>query len=112
MRLGMAWPEYIDQTAGSTWYLKWQSEAEMNFRSRKTDDIQWFLWFAIRSALYGYILLHIFRFLKRKVPKLLGYGPLRADPTIRKLRRVVYCCLALLFATTAVLYLCILATFS
>ncbi|KAI4303029.1 hypothetical protein MLD38_038710 [Melastoma candidum] len=32
MRLGMAWPEYIDQTVGSTWYLKWQSEAELNFR--------------------------------------------------------------------------------
>lgn len=108
----MAWPEYIDQTVGSTWYLKWQSEAEMNFRSRKTDDIQWFLWFAIRGALYGYILSHIFRILKREAPKLLGYGPLRADPNMRKLRRVVYCCLPLLFTTTAVLYFFILASLS
>jgi len=31
----MAWPEEIDQTAGSTRYLKWQSEAEMSFKSKK-----------------------------------------------------------------------------
>ncbi|CAK9156354.1 unnamed protein product [Ilex paraguariensis] len=40
MQLGMAWPEYIDQSVGSTWYLKWQSEAEMSFKSRKTDEFQ------------------------------------------------------------------------
>ena len=90
MRLGMAWPEEIDQTVGSTWYLKWQSEAEINFKSRKTDDMQWFFWFAIRLFIYGYILLHAFRFLKRKVPRLLGFGPLRSkDPNFLKLRRVV-----------------------
>uniref|UniRef100_A0A5B7C2I5 CARD domain-containing protein n=1 Tax=Davidia involucrata TaxID=16924 RepID=A0A5B7C2I5_DAVIN len=88
MRLGMAWPEYIDQSVGSTWYLKWQSEAEMNFKSRKTDDVQWYLWFLIRSTIYGYMLFHIFRFMKRKIPRLLGYGPLRRDPNLRKLRRV------------------------
>ncbi|KAA8533356.1 hypothetical protein F0562_033111 [Nyssa sinensis] len=65
MRLGMAWPEYIDQSVGSTWYLKWQSEAEMNFKSRKTDE-----------------------FMKRNIPRLLGYGPLRRDPNLRKLQRV------------------------
>ncbi|XP_030511571.1 probable inactive ATP-dependent zinc metalloprotease FTSHI 5, chloroplastic [Rhodamnia argentea] len=90
MRLGMAWPEEIDQTVGSTWYLKWQSEAEMNFKSRKTDDLQWFLWFLIRSAAYGYILYNVFRFLKRKAPRLLGYGPLRRNPNVRKFRRVKY----------------------
>ncbi|XP_056168151.1 probable inactive ATP-dependent zinc metalloprotease FTSHI 5, chloroplastic isoform X1 [Syzygium oleosum] len=88
MRLGMAWPEEIDQTVGSTWYLKWQSEAEMNFKSRKTDDLQWFLWFLIRSAVYGYILYNVFRFFKRKVPRLLGYGPLRRNPNVRKFRLV------------------------
>ncbi|PKI39092.1 hypothetical protein CRG98_040516 [Punica granatum] len=88
MRLGMAWPEEIDQTVGSTWYLKWQSEAEMSFRSRKTDDIRWFFWFIIRSAVYGFVLFHIFHFLRRKVPRLLGYGPLRRNPNLRKLRRV------------------------
>ncbi|PPD87852.1 hypothetical protein GOBAR_DD15213 [Gossypium barbadense] len=40
MQLGMAWPEEIGQTVASTWYLKWQSEAEMNFKSRKTDDFK------------------------------------------------------------------------
>lgn len=91
MQLGMAWPEEIDQTVGSTWYLKWQSEAEINFKSRKTDDLQWFFWFAIRLFIYGYILFHAFRFLKRKVPRLLGFGPLRSrDPNFLKLRRVKY----------------------
>ncbi|KAF8401371.1 hypothetical protein HHK36_012307 [Tetracentron sinense] len=88
MNLGMAWPEEIDQTVGSTWYLKWQSEAEMNFKSRKTDGIKWFLWFFIRSIVYGYVLVHVFRFTKRKIPRLLGYGPLRRDPNLRKLQRV------------------------
>lgn len=89
MQLGMAWPEEVGQTVGSTWYLKWQSEAEMNFKSRKTDGIRWFLWFFIRSIAYGYVLFHIFRFMKRKVPRLLGYGPFRRNPNMRKLRRVV-----------------------
>ena len=89
MQLGMAWPEYTDQSVGSTWYLKWQSEAEMSFKSRKTDDIQWFFWFFIRSMIYGYVLLNVIRFVRRKVPRLLGYGPLRRDPNLRKLRRVV-----------------------
>ncbi|KAK9139208.1 hypothetical protein Scep_008889 [Stephania cephalantha] len=88
MNLGMAWPEEVDQTVGATWYLKWQSEAEMNFKSRQTDDFQWFLWFSIRSIIYGYLLFNIFRFMKRKLPSLLGYGPLRKDPNLRKLRRV------------------------
>ncbi|XWS58431.1 hypothetical protein CRYUN_Cryun08bG0033100 [Craigia yunnanensis] len=88
MQLGMAWPEEIGQTVASTWYLKWQSEAEMNFKSRKMDDFKWFLWFLIRSSIYGFILFHVFRFLRRKVPKALGYGPIRKDPNMRKLRRV------------------------
>ncbi|GMP92514.1 hypothetical protein CsSME_00042709 [Camellia sinensis var. sinensis] len=89
MQLGMAWPEFTDQSVGSTWYLKWQSEAEMSFKSRQTDDdIRWFLWFLIRSFIYGYVLFHLFRFVKRKVPRLLGYGPLRRNPNVRKLRRV------------------------
>lgn len=89
MRLGMAWPEYLDQSVASTWYLKWQSEAEMSFRSRNKDDFQWYLWFLIRTAVYGYVLYHVIRFMKRKIPRLLGYGPLRINPNIRKLQRVV-----------------------
>ncbi|GAV83010.1 AAA domain-containing protein/Peptidase_M41 domain-containing protein [Cephalotus follicularis] len=88
LRWGMAWPEEIDQSVGSTWYLKWQSEAEMNFKSRKTDDIQWLFWFFIRGGIYGFIFFHVFRFMKRKVPRLLGFGPLRRDPNLRKLKRV------------------------
>ncbi|KAK6915313.1 ATPase, AAA-type, core [Dillenia turbinata] len=88
MRLGMAWPEEVDQSVGSTWYLKWQSEAEMSFKSRKTDDIQWYIKFLIRSIIYGSVLFYMFHFLKRKVPRFFGYGPLRRDPNWRKLKRV------------------------
>lgn len=89
MQLGMAWPEEIDQAVGSTWYLKWQSEAERSFKSRKRDDTQWFLWFLIRSFIYGYVLFHIIQFMNRKIPPLLGYGPWRENPNLRKLQRVV-----------------------
>ncbi|XP_065852276.1 probable inactive ATP-dependent zinc metalloprotease FTSHI 5, chloroplastic isoform X2 [Euphorbia lathyris] len=88
LQLGMAWPEEVEQNVGSTWYLKWQSEAEKSFLSRKEDEIQWFIWFVIRAAIYGYALFHIFNFMKRKVPRLLGFGPLRRNPNLRKLRRV------------------------
>ncbi|XP_010558735.1 PREDICTED: probable inactive ATP-dependent zinc metalloprotease FTSHI 5, chloroplastic [Tarenaya hassleriana] len=88
LRLGMAWPEELDQSVGTTWYLQWQSEAELNFKSRDTEDFQWFLWFLVRSFIYGFVLYHVFRFLKRKVPRLLGYGPFRRDPNVRKFWRV------------------------
>ncbi|KAK9735619.1 hypothetical protein RND81_04G216200 [Saponaria officinalis] len=87
--LGMAWPEEIGITIGSTWYLKWQSEAETSFKLRKRDDIWWYFWFLIRSFLYGYVLYHVFRYLRRSVPRLLGYGPYRRDPNVRKLKRVL-----------------------
>lgn len=89
MKLGMAWPQYMDQSVGSTWYLGWQSEVEMSFNSRKTDDLNWSIWFLIRTAVYGYVLFHILRFMKRKIPRLLGFGPMRRDPNFRKLCRVV-----------------------
>ncbi|XP_077215991.1 ftsH extracellular protease family [Tasmannia lanceolata] len=88
MNLGMAWPEEVDQSVGSTWYLKWQSEAELNFKARKRDGIQWFLWFLIRSIIFGYVVTNVLRFMTKKIPRLLGYGPLRRDPNLRKLRRV------------------------
>ena len=89
MRLGMAWPEEIYQTVDSTWYLKWQSEAELNFKSRQTDDVQWFFWFFIRAAIFGFVMFHVFKFMRRRIPSLFGYGPLRRDPNMQKLRRVV-----------------------
>ncbi|KAJ8467400.1 hypothetical protein OPV22_029952 [Ensete ventricosum] len=62
MSLGMAWPEEADQAVGATWYLEWQSKAEMNYRSRKRESIRWFL----------------------------GYGPLHRNPNWQKFRRVKF----------------------
>ncbi|KAG9445869.1 hypothetical protein H6P81_011997 [Aristolochia fimbriata] len=90
MKLGMAWPEESYQTAGSTWYLQWQSEAEMSFKARKGNGWQWYFWFLIRSGIYFFVLFNVFRFMKRKIPRFLGYGPFRRDPNLRKLRRVKY----------------------
>ncbi|KAJ4720911.1 ATP-dependent zinc metalloprotease FtsH [Melia azedarach] len=88
LELGMAWPEYLDQSVGTTWYLKWQSEAKSNFTARKTDEYPWLPWFLIRTAIYGYVVFHVLRFMKRKIPRLLGFGPWRRDPNMRKFRRV------------------------
>ncbi|KAJ1409365.1 P-loop containing nucleoside triphosphate hydrolase [Sesbania bispinosa] len=91
IQLGMAWPEEIFETVDSTWYLKWQSDAEANFRSRQTnDEVQWFIWFLIRTVIYGFVLFHVLKFMRRRIPRLLGYGPLRKNPNKRKLRRVKY----------------------
>lgn len=90
LKLGMAWPEEIYQAVDSTWYLKWQSEAERSYIARKQDGIMWYFWFLIRSFIYGYILYHVFQFMKKRVPSLLGYGPIRRDPNLMKLRRVKY----------------------
>lgn len=89
IRLGMAWPDGY-QTVGSTWYLKWQSEAEKRFKSRKTDEWHWYFWFLIKCGIYGYVLFHVFHFARRKVPRFFGYGPLRRDPNLRKLQRLKY----------------------
>ncbi|XP_073117232.1 probable inactive ATP-dependent zinc metalloprotease FTSHI 5, chloroplastic isoform X2 [Elaeis guineensis] len=88
MSLGMAWPEEVYQAVGTTWYLKWQSEAEMNHNARKKDSFRWYLGFLMRSTIFGFVLFNVLVFLKRKIPRLLGYGPLRRDPNLRKLRRV------------------------
>ncbi|KAL0928493.1 hypothetical protein M5K25_000377 [Dendrobium thyrsiflorum] len=90
MILGMAWPEEVNYAVESTWFLKWQSEAELNYRARKKDNFNWYLWFLIRSSLCGYVLFHVIKFFKRKVPSLLGYGPLRRDPNLRKLHRLKF----------------------
>ncbi|PIA61144.1 hypothetical protein AQUCO_00300576v1 [Aquilegia coerulea] len=88
MRLGMAWPEWADQSVGSTWYLEWQSEAEINFKSRKDDSFLWHLWFFIRAFIYGYVLLNVLCYMKKKAPRVLGYGRIQRDPNLRKLWRV------------------------
>ncbi|KAM0932190.1 putative peptidase M41, AAA+ ATPase domain, ATPase, AAA-type, core [Dioscorea sansibarensis] len=88
LSLGMVWPEEVDQAVGSTWFLKWQSEAEMNYKARKRETIRWYLWFLIRSMIYGFVIFNVLRYLTRKVPRLLGYGPWRKDPNLWKLRRL------------------------
>ncbi|CAN6469160.1 unnamed protein product [Victoria cruziana] len=88
-RLGMAWPEEESEIAGfSTWYLKWQSKAEMIFRARKRNNLRWFLWFLIRSVIYGYLIVNVIRFARKKVPGILGFGPFRRNPNMKKLNRV------------------------
>lgn len=69
--------------------MDWLTVADMNFRSRNSLDFVWYLGFTVRTVIYGYVLLHVFRFMKRKIPRLLGFGPLRRDPNMRKLRRLV-----------------------
>ncbi|RYQ91017.1 hypothetical protein Ahy_B09g096901 isoform B [Arachis hypogaea] len=82
---------YPVSTVDATWYLKWQSEAEFNYKSRLTDELTgWYFWFFVRAAVFGFVMFHVFKFLGRKVPRLFGYGPLRRDPNMRKLRRVKY----------------------
>ncbi|CAJ1976266.1 unnamed protein product [Sphenostylis stenocarpa] len=94
IQLGMAWPEEIYQTVDTTWYLKWQSEAELNFRSRQSTDEEeeasWSFWFFVRAAIYGFVLFHVVKFMRRRLPSLLGFGPFRRDPNMQKLRRVKY----------------------
>ncbi|KAG7023894.1 putative inactive ATP-dependent zinc metalloprotease FTSHI 5, chloroplastic, partial [Cucurbita argyrosperma subsp. argyrosperma] len=86
--LGMAWPVESDQIVDSTWYLKWQTETEMRFKATRRDTLQWVVLFMIRSAIYLYCLFHIFSFVKRKVPRLIGFGPVRRNPNLRKFRRL------------------------
>lgn len=84
----MAWPEYGEVTS-SSWYLKWQSQVVMDLRLEDINGWQWYLLSLVRAVLYVYVLYHVFRYMKR-IPRLLGYGPIRRDPNLRKLRRVVF----------------------
>ncbi|KAK4484070.1 hypothetical protein RD792_011289 [Penstemon davidsonii] len=66
MQLGMAWPEYSDVSVGSTWYLKWQSEAEINFRSRKTDEFRCFLLVFDQNSAKAYFRFRMKRIKRKK----------------------------------------------
>ncbi|CAA0833428.1 FtsH extracellular protease family [Striga hermonthica] len=93
MRLGMAWPEYSHVSIGPSWYLNWQYEAETSFTSRKKDVFLWHLWFLVKTAIYGYVMYHVFRFMRRKVPRVLGAlgsGNSRRDSILRMLWRVKF----------------------
>nr|GLL41072.1 probable inactive ATP-dependent zinc metalloprotease FTSHI 5, chloroplastic isoform X1 [Ipomoea trifida] len=88
MQLGMAWPERAEDSASSSWYLKCQAIAERRFTARKTDGFWWYIWFLTRAAIFGYVLYYVAWFMTRKIPRILGFGPLRRDPNFKKLRRV------------------------
>lgn len=71
-------------------YLNWKSEAEGIIKSQKEDEeFSWYFMFVVRAVIYGYILSHIFRFLKKRTPKLPGFKVRRRNPNMRKLRRLV-----------------------
>ncbi|KAJ0446515.1 putative peptidase M41, AAA+ ATPase domain, ATPase, AAA-type, core [Helianthus annuus] len=72
-------------------YLNWKSEAEENIKSQKEDEeFNWYFMFAVRAIVYWYILSHVFRFLKKRTPKLPGLKARRRNPNMRKLRRLKY----------------------
>ncbi|GKV07084.1 hypothetical protein SLEP1_g18890 [Rubroshorea leprosula] len=88
LQFGVVGPSEIGRSFSTSWYLKWRYEIEMEFESRKTDGILWFLWFLIRSTIYGFVLFNVFQLIRTKIPKLLGYGPLLRDPKVQKWRRL------------------------
>lgn len=93
VKLGMACPE--EGTMDTTLFLKWQVRAETRTNTRRTQsEIQWIVLFITRTAISGFVLFHVFKFMRRKIPRLLGYGPVsvRKNPNRRKLGRVVYVC--------------------
>lgn len=86
LKLGLAEGGEVD----SMWYMQWQLSAETNFKSRHTDgDVWWFVLLFLRAAIPGFVLFHVFKFMRRKIPRLLGYGPVRKNPNRRKFWRVV-----------------------
>ncbi|KAI5398282.1 probable inactive ATP-dependent zinc metalloprotease FTSHI 5, chloroplastic [Lathyrus oleraceus] len=91
VKLGMACPE--EGTMDTTGFLKWQVKAETRTNARRTQsEIQWIVLFITRTAISGFVLFHVFKFMRRKIPRLLGYGPVsvRNNPNRRKLGRVAY----------------------
>ncbi|CAN0889925.1 Probable inactive ATP-dependent zinc metalloprotease FTSHI 5, chloroplastic [Linum grandiflorum] len=89
IRLGMAWPEETDQSVGSSWYLGWLTKAQRRYKYRNRGNRLLSLsWFCFRIVICGYILLLVPLLVRRKVPKLLGFGPILRDPVFWKFRRV------------------------
>lgn len=88
VKLGMAWPE--EETMNTPWYLNWQLNAEASVQSRREDGgFQWIMLFIARAAFSGFVLINVFHFTRRKIPRLLGYGPMRKNLNRRKLERMV-----------------------
>ncbi|KAI3698633.1 hypothetical protein L2E82_42328 [Cichorium intybus] len=72
-------------------FLNWISEAnrEIRYLTEDDEDSNWYLFFFVRAAVYGYILFQIFQFIKRKTPKI-RIWPKRKNMNMRKLRRLKY----------------------
>ncbi|KAL8171854.1 hypothetical protein V2J09_023658 [Rumex salicifolius] len=90
--IGMAWPEEIGQTVGTPWYLKWQSETEMRFRSRRAVDSFSYIKIFVRCAIYGYVFIHVIQlawYMKKKAVRVLGFGPRFKNPNIRTKRQLI-----------------------
>lgn len=89
VKLGMAWPE--EETMNTPWYLNWQLNAEARVQSRRADgDFRWIMLFIARAAISGFVLINVFQFMRRKIPRLLGYGPIQKNPNRRKLEQMAY----------------------
>ncbi|KAI3812339.1 hypothetical protein L1987_17046 [Smallanthus sonchifolius] len=81
----------LSRTTAVKQYLNWKSEAEESIKSQSEDEeFSWYFMFVVRAIMYGYILSHIFSFLKKRTPKLPGFKVRRRNPNMRKLRRLKY----------------------
>nr|XP_043606226.1 probable inactive ATP-dependent zinc metalloprotease FTSHI 5, chloroplastic [Erigeron canadensis] len=82
----------LGKTTAMKQYQNWKSEAEESLRAQREDEeFSWYFMFAVRAIIYGYVLSSIFRFLKKRTPKLPGVNrPGRRNPNMRKLRRLKY----------------------
>lgn len=81
----------LGKTTAMKQYLNWKSEAEENIKSQSEDEeFSWYFMFVVRAIIYGYVLSYIFRFLKKRTPKLPGFRLRRRNPNMRKLRRLKY----------------------
>lgn len=80
----------LSRTTTMKQYLNWKSEAEEDIKSQQEDEeFNWYFMFIVRAIIYGYVLSHIFQFLKKRTPKLPGSTRRRKDPNMRKLKRLV-----------------------
>ncbi|CAH1414735.1 unnamed protein product [Lactuca virosa] len=71
-------------------FLNWKIKAEREVKSQNEGgEFNWYFLFAVRTFIYGYILYQIFRFIKRKTPKI-GFWPKRKSVNMQKLRRLKY----------------------
>ena len=79
----------LSRTAVMKQFKIWKSEVDLIIEAQKEDEeTGWYWSFAVRAAIYGYILFRIFQFLKRRKPKI-SFWPKRKNINMRKLQRLV-----------------------